>query len=136
MHKPQPNPIVLSLFGLWILWGFGYQTLWVRLMTNVEGTVVSARDIPYPLAPARHGTEYMLRTPEGDTDRYVAGATDASLPRNIPVGRYIKKRRWQLSYEQDNHRIDDFSVLFYGAMLSAAVGILVWAAVLSQQKPA
>jgi hypothetical protein len=135
MRKPQPNPIVLSFFGLWILWGFGYQTLWVRLMTNVEGTVVSAQDIPYPLAPARHGTEYMLRTPEGDTGRYVAGATDASLPRNIPVGSYIKKRRWQLSYEQDNHRIDDFSIPFYGAMLSAAVGILVWVAALSRQKP-
>jgi hypothetical protein len=136
MRKPQPNPIVLSLFGLWILWGFGYQTLWVRLMTRVEGTVVSARDIPYPLAPARHGTEYVLRTREGDTGRYVAGATDASLPRNIPVGSYITKQRWQLSYEQDNHRIDNFSIPFYGAMLSVAVGILVWAAALSRQKPA
>ena len=69
MRKPQPNPIVLSLFGLWILWEFGYQTLWVRLTTTVEGTVVSARDIPYPLSPARHGTEYVLLTPESDTAR-------------------------------------------------------------------
>jgi len=136
MCKPQPNPIVLSLFGLWILWGFGYQTLWVRLMTTVEGTVVSARDIPYPLAPGRYGTEYVLRTREGDTGRYLAGATDASLPRSIPVGSYIKKQRWQLSYEQDNHRIDNFSTPFYGAMLSVAVAILVWAAALSRQKPA
>jgi hypothetical protein len=136
MRKPQPNPIMLSLFGLWILWGFGYQTLWARLMTNVEGTVVPARDIPYPLAPARHGTEYVLLTAKGDTDRYVAGATDASLPRNIPVGSYIKKRRWHLSYEQDTHRIYDFSIPFYVAILSAAVGVLVWAAALSRRKPA
>ena len=23
-RKPQPKPIVLFVFGLWIIWGFGY----------------------------------------------------------------------------------------------------------------
>lgn len=134
MHKPQPNPIVLFLFGLWILWGFGYETVWFRLMTHVEGTVVSAHDIL--LAPARHGTEYVFRTGEGRDISYLAGATDASLSRHIPVGSYVRKLRWHLCYGVDGQTINDFSVPFYAVMLSVAVGILVWAINLHRQETA
>ena len=133
LRKPNPKPIVLFVFGLWILWGFGYETLWARLMTDVEGTVVSAQDTPSPLAPARHGTEYVVRSPDSRNIIYIAGATDASLPRNIPVGAYIKKQRWHLSYERDGQKIDDFSILFYAAILSAAVGSLVWGVKLNRE---
>jgi hypothetical protein len=124
--KLRPNPVVLIVFGLWILWGFGFETVGTRLMTNLEGTIISSQDIPYPPAPARHGTEYTFRTPDGENVRYIAGATDASLPRNIPVGTYIKKRRWSLSYERNGQKIDDFGTPFYAGFLSFAVACLVW----------
>jgi hypothetical protein len=114
------------VFGLWILWAFGYETLATRLITNVEGTVISAQDVPNPVAPTRHGTDYTLRSPSGGNVHYIAGATDASLPRNLPVGTYIKKQRWHLSYEQNGREIDDFSVSFYVAILSMAVGWVAW----------
>jgi len=136
-HKPQqPKPALLIVFGLWILWGFGLQSLGKRLITNVEGTIISSQDIPYPLAPARHGTEYTVRTPEGSNFRYTAGATDASLPRNMPVGTYIKKQRWRHSYERNGHEIDDFSLPFYLAILSAAVALLVWGVKLNREQQA
>ena len=118
---------MLFVFGLWILWGFGYESLWARLVTNVEGIVISARDIPSPLAPARHGTEYVLRAADGRSVTYIAGATDASLARNMPIGTTIKKQRWHLSYERDGQKVEDFSIAFYAVTLSAAVGVLVWA---------
>lgn len=132
-HKPQPKPVVLIVFGLWILWGFGFETLGSRLMTNVEGTIISSQDIPHPLAPARHGTEYTLRTPDGGNVRYTAGATDASLSRSIPVGTYIKKQRWRLSYELNGQEIDDFSLPFYASFLSVAVASLVWGVKLNRE---
>jgi hypothetical protein len=126
-RKPQPKPIVLFVFGLWIIWGFGYQSLWKRLVTNVEGTVVSVRDIPSPLAPARHGTEYAIRTADGNNISYTAGATDASLPRSMPIGTTIEKKRWHFSYERNGHKVEHFNVVFYVVTLSAAVGVLIWA---------
>jgi hypothetical protein len=124
--KRRLNPIVLVLFALWIFWGFGYETLWKRLLTDVQGTVTSARILPYPLAPARHATEYTLARPDGQQQTYVAGATDASLPRDMSVGTHIVKRRWHVSYEKDGQRINDFSLLFYGLMLSVAAVCLYW----------
>lgn len=111
MNRPQPNPIILAAFALWILWGFGYETLFTRLMTDVEGTVTSAQDIPYPLAPARYGTEYVFKNAEGRTISYIAGATDASLARSMPVGTHIKKRRWYFSYQRDGKQVDEFGIV-------------------------
>ena len=49
-------------------------------------------------------------------------ATDASLPRSRPVGTYLKKHKWQLYYERNEHRVNDFPIAlcvllesFYGA---------------------
>jgi hypothetical protein len=124
--KLRPNPVVLIVFGLWILWGFGFETVGTRLMTNIEGTIISSQDVPYPLAPARHRTKYTFRTPDGGSVLYIAGATGASLPRNMPVGTYIKKQRWRLSYERDGQKIDDFGIPFYAGFLSVAVACLIW----------
>jgi hypothetical protein len=134
LNKPQTNPTILIVLALWIFWGFGYETLFKRLMTDVEGTVISAQDIPYPLAPARHGTEYVFQSQEGRTISYIAGPTDASLPRSIPVGTYIKKRRWHLSYERDGQQVDDFGIMFYVASLAMAVGCLVWGVRLNRKQ--
>jgi hypothetical protein len=134
LHKPHRNSTIFIVLALWIFWGFGYETLFKRLMTDVEGTVISAEDIPSPLAPARHGTEYILRSPTGRPISYIAGSTDASLSRNIPVGSYIKKRRWHLSYERDGQQVDDFSISFYLASLAMAVGCLVWGVRLSRHE--
>jgi hypothetical protein len=124
--KRRLNPTVLLLVALWIFWGFGYETLWKRLLTDVQGTVTSARSLPYPLAPARHATEYTFTGPDGQQQSYIAGPTDASLPRNMPVGTHIGKRRWRVSYERDGERVNDFSLLFYGLMLSVAAVCLYW----------
>lgn len=134
LNKPQPNSIILVLFATWIVWGFGYQTLFTRLLTDVEGTVISTRDIPYPLAPARYGTEYVFKSPEGRTVSYIAGPTDASLPRSMPVGTYIKKRRWHFSYERNGQPVDQFGIILYLAFLAVAVGCLVWAAKLKRKQ--
>jgi len=128
LHKPRPNPTILIVFGLWILWGFGYETLYPRLVTDIEGTVVSVKDIPYAPAPARYGTEYIFRNSGGRTSQYTAGPTDASLSRSMPVGTYIRKQRWHFSYERNGQQVDDFGLYFYVALLAIAVGSLVWGA--------
>jgi len=130
--KVVSNPAIPLIFGLFILWGFGYETVGTRLKTQLEGVVVSSRDIPSTGAP-RYATEYTLRGPDGRESVYVAGATDASLPRSMPVGTTLKKQRWHLAYEKNGQRVDDFGVSFYGMMLGIAVACLAWSIFLSRR---
>jgi hypothetical protein len=127
MQNPKSNfkPIVLIFWSLWILWGFGYQTLWLRLTTECQGTIVSSQNIPPSRGP-RYVTQYTLNGLDGQTSEYIAGPTDASLPRSMPVGTHIRKERWHLSYERDGQRVDNFSVLFYAGILTIAVACLSW----------
>jgi hypothetical protein len=123
--KSTFNPVALILWSLWILWGFGYHTLWLRLTTECEGVVTASRDIP-PTRGLRYATQYTLVGPDGQGRTYVAGPTDASLPRSMPVGTRIKKERWRLSFERNGQRVDDFSIIFYCIILAVATASLLW----------
>jgi hypothetical protein len=126
MKSPNPQSVILTIFALWILWGFGFQTLWKRYTTELEGVVISSRDEPSKGAP-RYTTEYIVRDASGRDARYVAGATDASLDRSIAVDSRIEKKWGQLGYEL-NGQWRSFPVGFYCAVLGAAFFALFWAA--------
>jgi hypothetical protein len=120
MQNPRLNfnPAILILWSLWMLWAFGYHTLWTRLTTQCEGVVISSQDVP-PTRGPRNAIEYTLAGPDGQVHTYIAGPTDDSLPRSMPVGTKIKKERWHLSYEGNGNRVDDFSIVFYSLVLTA-----------------
>jgi hypothetical protein len=120
-----PLPIILIVTALWIFWGFGYQTVWQRFTTQLDGVVVSSRDIPSKGAP-RYATEYVVRGEDGRDQAYVAGATDGSLERSLPVGTSIQKKWGELGYEVDGRRVS-FPVIFYSAIFGVAFGCLFWA---------
>jgi hypothetical protein len=122
--KSGPNARILILWSLYV-WAFGYQTVWRRLDTKIEGTIVTSRDIPPSRGP-RYATDYMVRGSDGETREYVAGPTDGSLPRNMPAGTYINKERWRLSFERNGQRVDDFSIDFYLIILVGSIGCLCW----------
>jgi hypothetical protein len=119
------SPIALSLFSVWILWGFGVQTVYARLKLELDGVVISARDVPSRGAP-RYASEYTLRGAGGGEVHYVAGPTDASLPRSMPVGTHLRKARWHFSYERNGKEVNDFPLFFYLAFLGIAVACMGW----------
>ena len=125
--------IALLLLALWIFWGFGYETVAKRLFSQVEGTVISRRNIAYSAAPARYSTEYVVCGHDGQNHSYVAGPTDASLPRTIPVGASVKKLRWHWSYEQNGQLTDEFGWVFYGVVLGMGAVSLVWSMMLGNR---
>src|SRR5439155_25474230 len=105
--KATLNPLVLLLSALWIFWAFGYETLADRLMTEVEGTVISAHDIPFT-GGRRYRTEYILRGNDGRDHLYIAGSVDGALPGIMPRGTHIKTQRWQLFWERKEQRVGGF----------------------------
>jgi hypothetical protein len=121
-----PPPVALTLVAIFIIRGFGYETVGSRLTTVLDGVVIARQEIPR--TPYAHGTGmiYTVRSADGVDHSYVAGATDGSLPRDIPVGAQITKRKWELSYLSDGRRVDDFPRTFYGIILGVACGCLLW----------
>lgn len=125
ISKPELKPLFLVFWSLWILWGFGYETVWRRLTIEINGVVLSSEDVPVTRG-SRYITRYTLSEAEGRTQVYVAGASDASLPRSLPIGTHLKKQMWHLSYEKDDQTVDSFPLLFYGLMLIGAACLLAW----------
>jgi hypothetical protein len=128
MKSPPQPTVVLFISALWVSWSFGYQAVWQRFTTEVDGVVISSRDIPSKGAP-RYSTEYVVRDASGADHRYVAGATDASLERSLPIGADIKKEWGSLDYEVNGKKIR-FPTYFYSAMCGVALFSLLWGAVL------
>lgn len=119
------NPLVIGAWSLLMIWAFGINTLGMRLWIQCDGLVTASRDIP-PTRGPRYTTDYLLRGPGGQETRYIAGPTDASLPRSMPIGTSLRKKRWHLYYERNGQRVDDFPLSFYVAMLTLGFGCLGW----------
>jgi len=113
-RKINPQILIIFLFSLFVFWGFGYQTVWPFLNLELQGVVISSKDIPSTGAP-RYVTDYVFRSSNGKNCTYVAGSTDASLPRSMPVGTQIKKQRWSLFYER-NGEWYSFPFVFYSIL--------------------
>ena len=127
IQKPRrtPNPFVFLGFSLFMVYAFGYETLYQRMTTELEGVVVSSHDVHSPSNP-HYVTEYVFRSPNGREATYVAGSSDASLPQSMLVGTTIRKRKWHLDYERDGQNVSDFPTARYVLTLVAAVAGLVW----------
>ncbi len=123
--KNGPHPVLLLLPALFIFWGFGVETLGARLTTEVNGTITAVQYLPKKGA-ARYAAEYTLQGADGKSSAYIAGPTDASLPRDMPVGTTLQKTRWQLGYERDGKPANDFPIAFYSAAFGIALGFILW----------
>jgi hypothetical protein len=126
-------PLALAVWSLWIIWGFGFYTLGTRLWAQLDGVVIASRDFPSTRGP-RYVTEYVVRGPDGRESLYTANSTDSTLPRSMPVGTSLKKKRWHLDYERDGQRISDFSLSFYAGILAIAFYCLGWSVLLSRRQ--
>jgi hypothetical protein len=87
-ESPRSTPLLLFILA-WVILGFGFVTIGGRLWVKVDGVIVSSRDIPGTGRP-RYSTEYMILGADGEKQQYTAGATDASLPRSLPVGTHLR----------------------------------------------
>jgi len=131
--KAAMKPLVLAAWSIWMIGGFGFYTLGNRLWAHLDGIVVTSRDIPSTRGP-RYITEYILRGPDGRESLYTAGSTDSTLPRSMPVGTVLKKKRWHLDYERDGQRTSDFSLPFYLGILAIGFGCLGWSVLLARRQ--
>ena len=102
--------------------------IYSRAEIDVEGQVLSIESKCQEPQHNRCVSTYVLASKNGLHSSYSAGPNDASLQRNVPVGAYLVKHRWHLSYSIDNQEIDDFPIGFYGGLFALSiVAVLFWA---------
>jgi hypothetical protein len=118
------KPKMAIFFGLFILWGFGWDTVGRRLRVAVDGVIVASTDVPATGAP-RYATKYIVRGADGVDQIFWAGPTDGSLARSMPVGTRIRKERWHLDYERDGRGVG-FPYVVYGVTLTIGVSLVAW----------
>ena len=124
-------PFFLAFMGFGLFSTFGYNGIWYRLTTDLDGAIVSRQDLPR--TPSTHpATVYQIVQGDNSVTKYTAIGGDASLPRNLRVGARIVKRKWELSWTLNGERVDDFPLPMYVGFLGLATvlwstaGYLAW----------
>jgi hypothetical protein len=116
--KPGPNPLVLAIAAVGCL-AFGINEIVQSMIIEVDGVIVSSQTSE----GNRPATVYVIRGPDGREYEHVAGPTDKSLPRRLPEGTYIKKKKYELSYIKNGEVINDFPLFFY--LTACGLGLLI-----------
>lgn len=98
-----------------------------RASIALDGKVVSSETSCMQPANNRCATVYVVESKDGVHTEYIAGPTDHSLQRRLPVGTNISKQKWHLSYSINGTEIDTFPVVFHTYLLTFAGCCLYWA---------
>ena len=93
-----------------------------RALIQVEGTIVSSQTTK----GNRPATYYVVRGADGVNREYVAGATDSSLPRRLPIGTYVRKDKYKLSWQENQDIVADFPLYFYMGNYGIALALAYW----------
>ena len=126
----EAAPGILLVLAIMIFWTIGYLGVWHRYQIDVQGTVTSRQDFPQNKYTHGPTTRYTLKKGDGTIGEYTATRADASLPRTIPVGVQVTKRKGDLFYFQNGRRVDDFPIKSYAILLSFGTAFLIGAGVL------
>jgi len=106
-------PGMLLILAIGIFFTVGYNGLWHRLQIDVDGTVTARQD--FQRTSSTHGptTRYTLKKDDGTVRTYMATSSDPSLPRTIPIGVHVTKRKGETFYFLNGRRVDDFQLKVY-----------------------
>jgi hypothetical protein len=102
---------------------FGTNEIVQRLLIEVDGTIISSQTT----TGNRPDTMYVVRASDGSEHQYVAGATDQSLPRRLPEGTHITKKKYELTWERNGQIVNDFPLYFYVSACGMGVMLAYWA---------
>jgi hypothetical protein len=111
-------------FGATVFFLMGANEIIQRLFIEIDGTTISSET-----TTVNHVfTTYVIRGSDGSLRRYIAGGTDHSLPRRLPKGTHVAKRKYELSWRQNGQPVNDFPLYFYVGACGLG-GLLAYCAV-------
>jgi hypothetical protein len=109
--------------GAVLVFLFGANEIIQRLLIEVDGTIISSETT----TGNRPSTTYVIRGSDGSQRLYIAGPTDQSLPRRLPQGTHVSKRRYELPWRQNGQLVNDFPLYFYVGACGLGGMLAYWA---------
>jgi hypothetical protein len=91
--------------------------IYQRAVIQLDGTVISSQTTCVQPENNRCATVYIVEGLNGSKTTYIAGPTDHSLLRRLPVGTEIVKGKWSLNYSIDQKINKGFPTKLYFALL-------------------
>jgi hypothetical protein len=130
MPQPPVKPyLAAAFFGVFVII-FAVREVYNRVSIDVHGKVIVSDTTCVQPSNNRCSTRYVIESATHDRSEYVAGPTESSLRRWLPVGTSLEKTKWELGYSIDSQRISDFSMTFYEIVGFVGVGFCWWAVLL------
>ena len=117
-----PNHLFLASAAI-LCFLFGANEIVQRLLIEVEGSIISSQTT----TGNRPASIYLVLAPNGTQHQYIAGATDQSLPRQLPAGTHITKKKYELVWERDGKIVNDFPLYFYIGACGLGMMFAYWA---------
>ena len=130
LGRTKLNSSAMAIFSVWILY-IAYSTIAGRLEIEADGTILKREAFT---RYGRPGAIYTLAASDGSSHTFTSGSTDSSLPRELPVGSRLVKRKNHLSYTLDGRPIWDFPLPFYGVTSGLGLSLLVFSGILFMQQ--
>lgn len=129
MGSQQPwhsGPGFVAWIGLLLFSVAGGEVL-LRTCIAVDGVVISTRQT-HPSNPARFEQIYEIDPGHGlPSVEYSATCNSASLRRDIPVGAYIRKIRWERNYSIDGVMVEDWGEGHWNMLITvSAFGFVIF----------
>jgi hypothetical protein len=115
--------LIVPIFGAL----FCGSELYQRARIELNGTVVASDTTCMQPQNNRCATTYVLENAAHLREMYVAGPTDHSLPRRLPIGTTVVKKKWSMSYWLNGRHVNDFPVQFYAWVFLTSVCVGWWA---------
>lgn len=114
--------------GLLLMWGlpmtlFSACEIAQRTCIEVDGTIIESTTKCVQPENNRCATTYRIQSAD-QVVTYIAGPTDHSLRRRLPVGTAIRKKHWALTYVIDGADTDDFPIVPYAAQLLLGLAMM------------
>ena len=95
--------------------------IYQRAVIHLDGTIISSQTTCVQPENNRCATVYIVESRNGSKTTYIAGPTDDSLLRRLPVGTEIVKGKWSLNYSVDQKLNRGFPTKFYFILLGVGL---------------
>ena len=100
--------------------------IYQRAAIQLDGTISSSKTSCVQPENNRCATVYVVEDHNGSKTEYVAGPTDHSLLRRLPVGTEIVKSKWSLNYSIDQKLNRDFPTKLYFTLFGTGLCCAIW----------
>jgi len=129
MDVDNPNVYRMMLmigFGICLA---GMMNVYRRASFTAQGTVVSSTSSCLDSRHARCSSTYVLVKDGGASETFVAVPAEYSLPKWLPVGTRVDKKKWRLTYAINGVVGGGYSAASSAGLIALGIFLMIYAAV-------